>query len=91
MHIWLKGTVNALFLKDLAAKTKRGLKGRALAGKSAGGKAYVYKTVVKFDAAGTPIRGDRTINPGEARVVRRIFTDYANGISPKKIATALNA
>ena len=91
MHIGLKGTMNALFLKDLAAKTRRGLKGRALAGKSAGGKAYGYKNVVKFDAAGVPIRGDRTIDPVEARVVRRIFTDYANGTSPKKIAMALNA
>lgn len=91
MHIGLKGTMNALFLKDLAAKTRRGLKGRALAGKSAGGKAYGYKAVVKFDAAGTPIRGDRTIDPVEARVVARIFTDYANGTSPKKIAMALNA
>lgn len=35
MHIGLKGTMNALFLKDLAVKTHRGLKGRALAGKSA--------------------------------------------------------
>ena len=78
MHIGLKGTMNALFLKDLAAKTRRGLKGRALAGKSAGGKAYGYKNVVKFDAAGEPIRGDRKIDTVEAGVVRRIFTDYAN-------------
>lgn len=39
MHIGLKGTMNSLFIKDLAAKTHRGLKRRALAGKSAGGKA----------------------------------------------------
>ena len=91
MHIGLKGTMNALFLKDLAAKTRRGLKGRALAGKSAGGKAYGYKNVVKFDAAGEPIRGDRKIDAAEAGVVRHIFTDYANGTSPKKIAMALNA
>ena len=91
MHIGLKGTMNALFLKDLAAKTRRGLKGRALAGKSAGGKAYGYKNVVKFDAAGEPIRGDRKIDTVEAGVIRRIFTDYANGTSPKKIAAALNA
>ena len=43
MHIGLKGTMNALFLKDLAAKTHRGLKGRALAGKSAGGITYGYR------------------------------------------------
>ena len=40
MQIGLKGTMNALFLKDLAAKTHRGLRGRVEAGKSGGGKAY---------------------------------------------------
>ena len=90
MHIGLKGTMNALFLKDLGAKTHRGLKGRALSGKSAGGKAYGYKHITQFDESGTPIRGDRRVHGQEADVVRRIFTDYANGISPKKIAEALN-
>ena len=91
MHIGLKGTMNALFLKDLGAKTHRGLKGRALSGKSAGGKAYGYRNSTQFDASGTPIRGDRTIHAQEASVVRRIFKHYAQGISPRKIAEALNA
>jgi|TARA_B110000908_G_scaffold154848_1_gene192544 hypothetical protein len=62
MHIGLKGTMNSLFIKDLAAKTHRGLKGRALAGKSAGGKAYGYKNIIKFDENGNPIRGDRVVD-----------------------------
>ncbi len=37
LHVGLKGTMNALFLKDLAAKTRRGLRGRVEAGKSGGG------------------------------------------------------
>ncbi|ARU01821.1 recombinase family protein [Yoonia vestfoldensis] len=90
MHIGLKGTMNAIFLKDLAVKTHRGLKGRALAGKSAGGLTYGYSAVNKVAANGEPIRGDRTINAEEAAVVRRIFQDYAKGLSPKKIAEALN-
>ena len=28
LHVGLKGTMNALFLKDLAAKTHRGIRGR---------------------------------------------------------------
>lgn len=40
LEIGLKGTMNLLFIKDLAAKTHRGLKGCALAGKSAVGRAY---------------------------------------------------
>ncbi len=91
MHIGLKGTMNALFLKDLAAKTHRGLKGRALAGKSAGGLTYGFRAVVRLSSKGEPIRGDRTIDPDQAAVVRRIFRDYARGTSPKKIAEALNA
>ncbi len=90
MHIGLKGTMNSMFLKDLAIKTHRGLKGRALAGKSAGGKAYGYHNVLRYDASGEPIRGDRKIDPIESNIVRRIFSDYAAGLSPKKIAEALN-
>ena len=88
MHIGLKGTMNALFLKDLAVKTHRGLKGRALAGKSAGGLTYGYRAGHKMDATGAPIRGDRVISAEEATVVRRIFADYAKGISHKKSAEA---
>lgn len=34
LHVGLKGTMNALFLKDLAAKTHRGIRGRVEEGKS---------------------------------------------------------
>jgi site-specific DNA recombinase len=37
LHVGLKGTMNALFLKDLAQKTRRGLQGRVLQGLSGGG------------------------------------------------------
>ena len=36
VHVGLKGTMNALFLRGLAQKTHRGLRGRIEAGKSAG-------------------------------------------------------
>ncbi len=35
LHVGLKGTMNALFLKDLALKTRRGLEGRVRQGRSA--------------------------------------------------------
>ena len=90
IHIGLKGTMNALFLKDLAAKTHRGLSSRVEKGKSGGGIAYGFDVVKKFNAGGEPIRGDREINKEQAEVVRRIFQDYARGLSPKKIALQLN-
>ena len=90
MHIGLKGTMNALFLKDLAQKTHRGLRGRVEAGKSGGGNSYGYKVIRTFGSDGMPVAGDRQIEPAEAEVVRRIYRDFANGKSPRTIAHALN-
>ncbi len=92
MHTGLKGTMNELFLQDLAAKTKRGLRGRVENGKSGGGISYGYRMVKKFDANGEAIRGDREIAPDQAEVIRRIFCEYANdNKSPKAIASDLNS
>jgi DNA invertase Pin-like site-specific DNA recombinase len=91
LHVGLKGTMNALFLKDLADKTRRGQRGRVEMGKSGGGKCYGYDVVRQVDANGEPLRGDRTVNVIHADIIRRIFRDYAAGKSPKRIATELNA
>ena len=90
LHVGLKGTMNALFLKDLADKTRRGLRGRVEQGKSGGGNAYGYAVVKQFDALGEAIRGDRAIDDAQAATVVRIFRDYAAGKSAKRIATELN-
>ena len=42
LHIGLKGTMNAMFLKDLADKTRRGLRGKVENGKSGGGDRYLF-------------------------------------------------
>lgn len=91
LHVGLKGTMNALFLKDLAAKTHRGIRGRVEAGMVGGGNAYGYRVVREIDAAGRVTTGEREIVPEEAEVVRRIFRDYAAGKSPRRIAIELNA
>lgn len=90
LHVGLKGTMNALFLKDLAAKTHRGLRGRVEVGKSGGGLCYGYKVIKKLDERGEPVRGDREIDEAEASVVRRIFRDFAAGAGPRAIAKTLN-
>lgn len=90
LHIGLKGTMGALYLKDLADKTRRGLRGRVEDGKSGGGLCYGYDVVKQFDTSGEAIRGDRTINQAEADVVRRIFADYLAGQSSRTIAMTLN-
>ena len=90
LHVGLKGTMNALFLKDLAAKTHRGLRGRVEQGRSGGGLCYGYDVVKATDDAGEPVRGDRTVNEQEADIARRVFRDFAAGISPRAIAKRLN-
>ena len=90
LHVGLKGTMGALYLKDLADKTRRGLRGRVEEGKSGGGLCYGYDVVRQPTASVEAPRGDRTINPTEATVIRRIFEDYAVGKSPKRIAADLN-
>ena len=90
LHVGLKGTMNALFLKDLADKTRRGMRGRVEAGKAGGGLCYGYEVVKRNDASGEPVRGERRINEGEAEIVRRIFGEFAAGRSPRAIALDLN-
>jgi site-specific DNA recombinase len=88
LHVGLKGTMNALFLKDLAAKTRRGLRGRVAEGKSGGGLCYGYDVVRDAES---DERGARAINPQEAEAVRRVFREFAGGRSPRAIARQLNA
>ena len=83
LHVGLKGTMNALFLKDLARKTHRGLEGRVREGRSGGGLSFGYSVVAGDLGAGH-------IVPSEAETVRRIFRDFVAGKSPRNIARQLN-
>jgi len=91
LHVGLKGTMNALFLKDLAIKTRRGLEGRVRQGKSGGGNSYGYDVVHQSRGRTDIERGLRRINPGQARIIVRILDEYASGKSPRRIAFGLNA
>ncbi len=90
LHIGLKGTMNALFLKDLALRIRRGQRGRIEAGFSAGGISYGYNVVRKLDEDGSLVRGQRVINEIHAAMIQRIYAEYADGKSPRKIAADLN-
>ena len=84
LHIGFKGAMNALYLKDLADKTRRGLEGRVRAGRSGGGLCYGYDVIPGEE------RGRRQINAEQATIVRRIFEEFASGRSPTSIARRLN-
>jgi DNA invertase Pin-like site-specific DNA recombinase len=90
LHVGLKGTMSALYLKDLAKKTHRGLEGRVRAGRSAGGLSYGYRVLRDILAGEPDSAGRRVIEETEAAVIRRIYADYAGGLSPRKIARNLN-
>jgi site-specific DNA recombinase len=90
LHVGLKGAMSALYLKDLAQKTRRGLEGRVRQGRSAGGLSYGYRIVRAIGPDGAPTTGEREVDENEAEVVRSIFAAFASGKSPRAIAKDLN-
>ena len=86
LHIGLKGTMNALFLKDLANKTRRGQRGRVEAGKIPGGKSYGYRLVPTLNrmapSTAESVRSSRT----KHTIIKRIFKDYVEGKTARQIA-----
>ncbi len=84
MHVGLKGTMSALFLKNLALKVHRGMAGVIRGGRHAGARAYGYRPV-----NGHP--GSLAIVEAEADIIRRIFNEYIAGKTPRAIAATLNA
>ena len=83
--------MGAVYLKDLAQKTHRGIEGRIRQGRAIGHVPYGYQVVRVLASNGERDRGLRRIDPMEAAVVRQIFADYAAGISLRATAQALNA
>src|SRR3954471_16161980 len=78
------GLVDALYVKELAKKTHRGLEELALKGQHTGGSCFGYRSVHQDGVVRLQI------DEGEAIVLRRIFTLYADGHSYKSIAKLLN-
>ncbi len=83
--IQIKQAVAEHARREASYRTRRGLEGNAIAGKSTGGRAYGY--VSARDSAS----GQIEIEPAEAAIVRRIFEQYASGISPRTIAATFNS
>ena len=90
IHIGLSGTMGALYVKQLAEKTRRGLRGRVEQGRSGGGRSFGYDIVSTGHADERGQAGELRINSAEAEIVRRIFKLYCDGVSPREIAKTLN-
>jgi site-specific DNA recombinase len=85
LQITIKGLVNELYLDDLRDKTHRGMTGRALKGLSTGGRLFGYRTTRGVEGA------EWVVFEPEAELVRRIFREYADGLSMKALVVRLNA
>lgn len=86
----ISNLVSGLKLKEVRHRTRRGLEGVVLSGRSAGGCAYGYNVPRAYDAAGERLRGLREVDETEAATVRRIYRAFASGASPLALADALN-
>ena len=84
LHTGLKGLMGEMFLKQLSDKTRRGNLAVARDGRIPGGNCYGYLV-----GAGEK-RGLRVINEAQAIAVRRIYEQYAAGVSPVVICASLN-
>ena len=90
LHIGLKGVMGELYLEAVRQKTKRGLEGVVADGRAPSRPVYGYRIANRLEGMKL-VRGLREIVPEEAETVRRIYREYAGGISARAIAGALNA
>jgi Site-specific recombinases, DNA invertase Pin homologs len=91
LHVGLKGTMNALFLRDMKAKVRRGQAARVAAGFASSSCAYGYRVVRGVvDAKGRNVNGLREINEEEAAIIRRIYVEYIAGRTIPQIIAGLN-
>jgi len=87
MKAGLSGIIDSEFLKNLVVGIKRGQNGLVREGMFPGTVTYGYDRVEVSPGIFKP--AVRVINEQQAEIVRRIFTEYANGSSPRKIAAGL--
>ena len=82
--IQIKQAVAEHARREASYRTRRGLEGNAIAGKSTGGRAFGYLAV--RDSA----TGQIEIDSVQAAIVVRIFELYADGMAPRSIAAKFN-
>jgi site-specific DNA recombinase len=91
------GITDSQYIKELSKKTFRGLEGRVLEHLHHGGNVFGYRSVpiedpTRRDQYGRAlITGARLqVDPEEAKVIRKLFRLYADGLSIKSVTKQLN-
>jgi site-specific DNA recombinase len=79
----LRTIIDSQYLDDLKIAVRRGMSGVIRDGRDAGGAIYGYRSVL-----GKP--GELEIVPEQAKIIRRIFSEYVSGQVPRAIAAKLN-
>ncbi len=87
----LRVTLSQELIEQIRYRTREGMKTAVRKGKATTCLAYGYKVRLEYDGNGDRIPGLREIVTVEAETVRWIFQQYAEGVSPRDIAKALNA
>jgi len=89
--IAVHGLVDSLYLKEMAAKIRRGLRGQAERGYATGSITYGYRTVPVPDPnrAGEFLGWRIEIDPTEAATIREVFGWYAAGVTLPEILRRL--
>jgi site-specific DNA recombinase len=79
----LRALMGEMYIDNLVLHTRRGMEGVIRDGRHAGGKAYGYRPI--------PGRaGELEVVDDQAKIVRRIFKEYAQGYTARDIAGRLN-
>jgi site-specific DNA recombinase len=94
----MHGITDSLYIRELGKKTFRGVEGKVLNHQHHGGRCFGYKSVPiedpeRRDQYGRPlISGARLhVDPEQAKIIRRIFSLYAGGLSIKATTKKMNA
>lgn len=89
--ITVHGLVDALYLRELAQKTRRGIVGQLERGFATGSKTFGYRTEPVSRPGGSEILGKRiVVAEDEAATVRQVFAWYADGVGVPSIVERLN-
>lgn len=98
MLMSVNGIMDEQYVAALAQKTKRGLEGTAIRGNHTGGRIFGYRSVPiedshRRDQYNRPViaAARLEVDPQQAKIVRRVFSLYASGLSLKAVTKRLNA